>query len=360
MSIHFHKLKVKEIKRETADCVSISFEIPPELKDSFLFQHGQNITVKKNLDGEEARRSYSICSSPFEDELRVAVKKVDGGVFSTFANIDLKVGDELDVLPPTGKFNSPLHIENKKKYLAFASGSGITPVISIIKTTLKTEPASSFTLVYGNRSRSAIIFFEELEAIKNKYMSRFNLIHVLSREKTDIPVNHGRIDIEKLAELSGILNYSSFDEIFICGPEMMIFSVREYLEQKGVDKKNIHYELFTTPGQKRAMATTRQVATKEPGEIKSKIVVKLDGRTFDFDLGFNDVGILDAALQHGADLPYACKGGVCCTCKARLIEGKVEMDVHWGLEDEEIEQGYILTCQSHPKTEKVMVDFDIK
>ena len=360
MSIHFHKLKIKDIRRETADCVSISFEIPPELKDSFLFQQGQNLTVRKTLDGEETRRSYSICSSPFENELRVAIKKVDGGAFSSFANVLLKVGDELEVLPPTGKFNSLLHIDNRKKYLAFAAGSGITPVISIIKTTLRSEPSSSFTLVYGNRSRSSIIFFEELEGIKNKYMSRFNLIHVLSREKTDIPVNHGRIDIEKLAELSRILNYSSFDEIFICGPEMMIFSIREYLEQKGIDKKNIHYELFTTPGQKRPMATTRQYASNEPGETKSKIVVKLDGRTFDFDLGFNDVGILDGALQQGADLPYACKGGVCCTCKARLVEGKVEMDVHWGLEDEEIAQGYILTCQSHPKSEKVVVDFDIK
>ena len=168
MSIHFHKLKVKEIRRETAECVSISFEIPPELKDFFLFQHGQNITIKKNLDGEEARRSYSICSSPLENELRVAVKKVDGGAFSGFANKSLKVGDELDVLPPTGKFNAPLHIANRKSYLALAAGSGITPVISIIKTTLKTEPASSFTLVYGNRSRSSIIFFEELEGIKNK------------------------------------------------------------------------------------------------------------------------------------------------------------------------------------------------
>ena len=256
MSIHFHKLKVKEIRRETADCVSIRFEIPPELKDSFLFQHGQNLTIKKKINGEEARRSYSICSSPFENELRVAVKKVDGGAFSTFANESLKAGDELDVLPPTGKFNTRLNSKNKKKYLAFAAGSGITPVISIIKTTLQTEPNSSFTLVYGNRSRSSIIFFEELEGIKNKYINRFNLIHILSRERTDIPVNYGRINIEKLAELSRILNYSSFDEIFICGPETMIFSVKEYLEQKDIDKRNIHYELFTTPGQKKHPSTS--------------------------------------------------------------------------------------------------------
>ncbi len=359
MSIHFQKLKVKEIRRETADCVSIQFEIPPELQDSFLFQHGQNITIKKKINGEEARRSYSICSSPFENELRVAVKKVDGGAFSSFANEALKAGDELDVLPPTGKFNTLLHSKNKKRYLAFAAGSGITPVISIIKTTLQTEPDSSFTLVYGNRSRSSIIFFEELEGIKNKYINRFNLIHVLSRERTENPVNYGRINIEKLAELSRILNYSSYDEIFICGPENMIFSLKEYLEQKDIDKKKVHYELFTTPGQKQATVNT-QYATTESGGAKSKITVKLDGRTFDFDLGFNEEGILDGALKQGADLPYACKGGVCCTCKARLLEGEVEMDVHWGLEDEEIAQGFILTCQSHPKTEKVVVDFDIK
>jgi len=359
MSIHFHKLKIKEIRRETPDCVSIQFEIPPELKDSFLFQHGQNITIKRKINDEEARRSYSICSSPSENELRVAVKKVDGGAFSSFANESLKAGDELDVLPPTGKFNTPLNPKNKKRYLAFAAGSGITPVISIIKTTLQTEPDSSFTLVYGNRRRSSIIFFEELEGIKNKYISRFNLIHLLSRERTDIPVNYGRINIEKLAELSRIINYSSFDEIFICGPETMIFSVKEYLEQKGIDKRNIHYELFTTPGQKQATANKQYTAT-ESGVAKSKIIVKLDGRTFDFDLGSNEEGILDGALKQGADLPYACKGGVCCTCKARLLEGEVEMDVHWGLEDEEIEQGYILTCQSHPKTKKVVVDFDIK
>lgn len=359
MSIHFHKLRVKEIRKETDDCVSISFDIPPDLKESFSFQHGQNITVKKNISGQEARRSYSICSSPFENELRVAVKKVESGSFSTFANSILKPGDELEVLPPTGKFNTSLNPANKKKYLAFAAGSGITPVISIIKTTLQTEPGSSFTLVYGNRSRSSIIFFEELEGLKNKYMSRFNLIHVLSRERTDIPINYGHIDIEKLLELSRLLNYPSFDEIFICGPEAMIFSVKEYLEQKGIDKKKIHFELFTTPGQQQAISN-KQYATAELNATKSKITIKLDGRSFDFDLGFNEEAILDGALKQGADLPYACKGGVCCTCKAKLLEGEVEMDVHWGLEDEEVKQGYILTCQSHPKTKRVVVDFDIK
>ncbi|MEP7376238.1 MAG: 1,2-phenylacetyl-CoA epoxidase subunit PaaE [Chitinophagaceae bacterium] len=358
MSIHFHKLKIKEIRKETNDCVSISFEIPAGLEDSFSFQQGQNITIKKEINGEEARRSYSICSSPFENELRVAVKKVEGGVFSTLANSSLKAGDELEVLPPTGKFNTTLDQKHKKKYLAFAAGSGITPVISIIKTTLQTETHSSFTLVYGNRSRASIIFFEELEGLKNKYMNRFNLVHVLSRERTDAPINYGRINIEKLTELSKLLNYSSFDETFICGPETMIFSVKEFLEQKDIDKKKIHFELFTTPGMKKSEVRSQKSAVIEG--IKSKIIVKLDGRTFDFDLGFDDDAILDAALKQGADLPYACKGGVCCTCKARLLEGEVAMDVHWGLEEEEIQQGYILTCQSHPKTGKVVVDFDVK
>jgi ring-1,2-phenylacetyl-CoA epoxidase subunit PaaE len=362
MSIHFHRLRIKEIRKETSDCVSISFNIPPELKESFLFQHGQNITVRQEVNGQEIRRSYSICASPFENELRVAVKKVEGGFFSTLANDLLKPGDELEILPPTGKFNTPLDPGNKKNYLAFAAGSGITPVISIIKTTLQKEPHSSFTLVYGNRSRSSIIFFEELEGIKNKYINRFNLIHVLSRERTDIPVNYGRIDIEKLIELSRILHYPSFDEIFICGPEAMIFSIKEYLEQKDIDKRKIHFELFTTPGQQQATGNRQYAISNkqfESGE-KSKVTIKLDGRSFDFDLGYDEEPILDGALKQGADLPYACKGGVCCTCKAKLLEGEVEMEVHWGLEDEEVEQGYILTCQSHPKTERVVVDFDIK
>jgi len=358
MAVHFHKLTVKEIKNETPDCVSIAFVIPEDLQSEFAFEQGQNITIKKEIDGEEIRRSYSICSAPFENELRVAVKKVDGGKFSTYANSVLHAGDQLDVMPPTGKFNTKLETQNSKRYLAFVAGSGITPVISIIKTTLQTEPASSFTLVFGNRGRNSIIFFEELEGLKNKYLNRFNFINILSREKTDAPINSGRIDFNKLNELNKLVDYKNTDEFFICGPEKMIFCVKEFLEASGIEQKKIHFELFTTPGQKQAVSH-KPLAVSNEGP-QSKITVKLDGRSFDFDLGFNGENILDAALKQGADLPFACKGGVCCTCKAKLLEGEVEMDVNWGLEHEEVEQGFILTCQSHPITEKVVVDFDIK
>jgi ring-1,2-phenylacetyl-CoA epoxidase subunit PaaE len=359
MAVHFHKLQVKEVKEETPDCVSIAFTVPENLKNDFLFEQGQNITIKKEIEGEEIRRSYSICSAPFENELRVAVKKVEGGKFSGFANAALKAGDMLDVLPPTGKFNTQLQTQNTKRYLAFAAGSGITPVISIIKTTLQTEPASHFTLVFGNRGRSSIIFFEELEGLKNRYLNRFNFINILSREKTDAPINSGRINPDKLTALNKLVDYKNTDEFFICGPEEMIFCIKDFLEQMNIDKKKIHFELFTTPGQKQLAVGKKQLAVSEEGP-KSKITVKLDGRSFDFDLGFDSENILDAALKQGADLPFACKGGVCCTCKARLLEGEVEMEVNWGLEQEEVEQGYILTCQSHPKTAKVVVDFDIK
>jgi ring-1,2-phenylacetyl-CoA epoxidase subunit PaaE len=315
--------------------------------------------MRTTINGEEVRRTYSICSTPLENQWRVAIKKAEGGLFSSLANDRMKKGDILEVMPPVGKFYVELNPAHKKNYLAFAAGSGITPVISIIKTTLYTEPQSTFTLVYGNRSRNSIIFFEELEALKNKFLQRFNFINVLSRERTDAPINFGRINKEKLEDLAKLVDYTTIHETFICGPEEMIFCVKDFLEAKGVDKKKIHFELFTTPEQKQSVARIR-----EPGVDsgpKSKITVKLDGRSFDFDLSLDsDTSILDAALKQGADLPFACKGGVCCTCKAKLIEGEVSMDVHWGLEDEEVEMGYILTCQSHPKTERVVVDYDIK
>jgi ring-1,2-phenylacetyl-CoA epoxidase subunit PaaE len=354
----FETVTVKEVRKETADCVSIAFDIPIALQTAFAFKQGQYITIKTPINGEEIRRSYSICSSPLDNELRVAVKKVPGGIFSTWANEELKAGMQLELMPPLGKFYTELNADNKKQYVAFASGSGITPILSIIKTTLLTEPLSHFTLVYGNRNRHSIIFKEALESLKNKFMGQFSIVYILSREKTDAPIHFGRIDHEKFQQLCNtILQPASIDEYFLCGPEEMIFSVKKALEETGVDNKKIHFELFTT-GAKIKKATSQISSTKK--EVKSHITVKQDGITFEFDLGFEGESILDAALKHGADLPFACKGGVCCTCKAKLVEGEVDMDVNYGLEQEEIEHGFILTCQSHPRTEKVFIDFDVK
>ena len=357
MAVHFHPLIVKEVRKETPDCVSITFNIPVDLNNEFQFTQGQNVTLKTNIDGEDIRRSYSICSAPFENELRIAVKKVDGGKFSSYANTVLKKNDVLDVLPPTGKFNTTLLQENEKKYVAFAAGSGITPIISLIKATLKTEAKSSFTLVYSNRSRGSIIFFEQLEGLKNKFVERFNFIHLLSREKTEAPINFGRIDTEKLDQLSPLINYKSVDEFFICGPQEMIFCIKDFLEEKKIASSKIHFELFTTPGQKQELPLNEIINSNLP---KSKVTVKLDGRSVAFDLAFESESILDAALKQGADLPFACKGGVCATCRAKLIEGEVSMKVNYALEPEEVAQGFILTCQSHPITENVVIDFDVK
>jgi len=357
MSLHFVPLKIMEVRKETPDCVSILFHVPDDLASKFVFTQGQNITVRTNDQSGEVRRSYSICSAPHENELRVAVKRVEGGLFSNLANHRLKAGDTLEVLPPTGKFFTSLHSGNKKRYLAIAAGSGITPVISIIKTTLKSEPHSTFTLMYGNRSRSSIIFFEELEGLKNKYVDRFQLIHILSREKTDVPVNFGRIDVNKCATLAKIIPFSMMDEIFLCGPEEMIFSIKRWLEESGIDKRKIHFELFNTPGEQRMRAADRASQGTNRGQ-QSVVTVKLDGITFDFNLASEGTSILDAALQKGADLPFSCKGGVCGTCRAKLIEGEVQMDTHWALEDDEVAKGFILTCQSHPKTDKVVIDYD--
>lgn len=360
MSIHFHALKVKEVKKETSDCVSVLFDVPENLQQEFNFTQGQSLTMRATINGEEVRRTYSICSSPLEHQLKVAIKKVDGGLFSSFANEQLKKNDMLEVMTPIGRFYTTLDASNVKNYVAFAAGSGITPLLSIIKTTLATEPDSTFTLVYGNKTRSSIIFFEELEGLKNKYINRFNLIHILSREKTDADLNFGRITKDKCSDLfSKLLDVKSVDEFFICGPEDMIFSVKDFLESNGVSEKKIHFELFTTPGQNKA--TSQKIQATNIEGPQSKITVKLDGRSFDFSIPLNsDTTILDSAMHEGADVPYACKGGVCCTCKAKLLEGEVKMDVHWGLEQEEIEQGFILTCQSHPVTDKVTVDFDVK
>ena len=358
MATGFHSLRVKKIIRETSDCVSVTFEIPLDLSTAFQYKEGQYITIKKTIDGHEVRRSYSICKAPHENSVTIAVKKVDGGLFSTYATEVLKENDLLDVMPPMGKFIARVNNDPQSHYLAIAAGSGITPVIAIIKHTLHTQPDSKVTLVYGNRSRHSIIFFEELEELKNRFMNRFNLIHILSREKTDAEIFHGKIDSQKLTALQAVIDYAKMKSVYLCGPESMIFNASDFLKSQGVQEENIHFELFTSSTGNASAKTN--VEESNDASPKSHVTIRLDGRTFSFDLSMKGNSILDAALQQGADLPFACKGGVCCTCRAKLLEGKVHMDVNYALEKEEVEQGFILTCQSHPLTENVFVDFDEK
>ncbi len=358
MSTHFEKLRIKEVRRETDDCVSVLLDVPQNLQEKFAYLPGQHITLRTTINNEDIRRSYSLCSSPLHNEWRIAVKKVDGGIFSEFANNILKAGNTIELMPPMGHFTLQ-QTDATKYYVCFAAGSGITPVLSIIKTGLTQQPKSSFTLVYGNRTRQSIIFKEEIEALKNKFMSRFQLIHILSREHTEAPLNEGRINIEKCEQIFRSVASLNADEFFICGPEAMTFSVKDWLLLKNIDDKKIHFELFDTTATGTAKKIEQQNIQAGDKDV-SHVTIQLDGRTFSFDVAYNGQGILDAALQQGADLPYACKGGVCTTCKARLLQGKVEMDVNYGLAPEEVEQGFILTCQSHPRTAEVSIDFDVK
>ncbi len=356
----FHTLAIADIRRETTDCVSIAFDIPADLRSDYAFKPGQNLTLRTTINGEELRRSYSICSIPGESQVRVAIKKVPHGKFSHFANEHLKKGALLDVMTPTGSFVVKSDPGHRKHYVAFAAGSGITPVFSMLHTILLTEPLSRFTLFYGNRTTASIIFREAIEALKNRFMDRFNIYHILSREKSDAQLFNGRIDTEKcLSFTEKLIDAIEVDEYLLCGPEAMITAVKACLLQKGVPEKHIHFELFQTPTA--GMATPLPVgngSSGKPGDDHSTLHLKVDGMSVDFDMPRSGQSILDAALQHGVDLPFACKGGICTTCKARLIEGQVRMDVHYGLEQEEIDQGYVLTCQSHPLTELVSVDFD--
>ncbi|MEO6681314.1 MAG: 1,2-phenylacetyl-CoA epoxidase subunit PaaE [Ginsengibacter sp.] len=353
MAYKFYPLTVKEVKRETSDCVSILFELPDDIKDKFIFKQGQNLTIKTHFD--ENRRSFSICTCPLDNELRVAIKKVKNGVFSTYANEELKAGDVLEVMPPTGNFYTEVKPENKKEYVFFAAGSGITPIISIIKTILQTEKESNVTLVYGNKNQSSIIFKEELEALKDKHLQRFRLFHILSRERTDSDFNYGRIDVSKIRQLSKLINLDRVDDFFLCGPEEMIFSVKDFLTGWGIKKEKIHFELFTTPTKQNIQVYE---AVKQEDNEGSEVNITVDGRSFQFLLDYNSNTVLDAGLAQGIDLPFACKGGVCCSCKAKLVEGKVEMEANYGLEDSEVKDGYILTCQSHPRSKKIVVDYD--
>ena len=365
--MQFFPLKIKNLRRETSDCVSIAFDVPGHIKPNFNFIQGQYLTLKTSIGGEEIRRSYSICSSPCDDELRIAVKRVEGGIFSTFANQKLEKGNILEVAAPDGRFYpiKTVHTEiAQKHYVLIAAGSGITPILSILKTVLKTEPESEVTLIYGNRNTASIIFREEIEGLKNKYMERLRVFHVLSRERMDSDLFHGRIDSFKIKQIfdkiPDLLSKETSTErggqltqFFICGPEDMINDVRNALAERGVDRHNIHFELFGT--NKKAANINHSLSEK----VISIATIRLDGVSFDVPIHEGEA-VLDAALAVGADLPFACKGGVCCTCRAKLTEGAVEMDVNYALDPEEVEAGFILTCQSKPQTAKITVNFDIK
>jgi ring-1,2-phenylacetyl-CoA epoxidase subunit PaaE len=358
---HFRPLSILDIRNETDDCVSVSFQIPDEWKEEFKFQAGQNITLRTIIGGKEIRRSYSICSSPLENELRIAIKKVEEGLFSSHAHAHFKSSQVLDVLAPTGNFVLPVHESNKKHYVAFAAGSGITPVISLLKTILKEEPLSRFTLIYANRNRSSVIFREELLALKNEYPERFHLMMIFSREKMDAAVFEGRIDSSKCEMIfKHILPLAADQEYLLCGPAPMIFSIRSWLLEQKIEEKKIHFELFSDPGELGRSREKTNSVVGESSEIKSLVTIRLDGVSSDYQIPVQGPTILEAAIQAGADLPYACRAGVCASCRAKLVKGKVIMDQNYALADEEIEQGFILACQSHPASEKLIIDFDIR
>ena len=353
----FYPLKIKTLTPETEECTSILFDCPPDWEEAFRFRQGQHLTLRAVIDGEELRRNYSLCSSPAEQSLRVAVKQIEGGKFSSFVNRQLKPGDTLDVMPPTGTFYTELDPAQAKSYVAFAAGSGITPILSILKSVLETEPESRFSLFYLNRNSRSIIFREELEGLKNLYMQRLQVYHFLTREVQDMPLYNGRFSRKKLDLLLGrLIDIAHTDEFFLCGPEEMIFEIRDTLLEKGAPAGSIHFELFTTATTQENRTTRQTAKTEAIGSCE--VLIKDGGKQFAFTFEPGPESLLDAALKRGADLPFACKGGVCCTCKAKLLEGKVEMDVNYALEPEEVAAGFVLACQSHPLTDRVVLDFD--
>lgn len=352
----FHPLTVATVTRETRDAIALTFEVPPDLREQFRFVQGQHLTLRADIDGEDVRRSYSICSAVQDDVLRIAVKKAPGGVFSMWANDGVIAGQTLDVMPPMGHFNVPLEPGKRKNYVGFAAGSGITPLLSIIKTTLAAEPRSQFTLFFGNRSSSAVMFKEELADLKDSHLERLNLVYVMSREPQDIEILNGRIDRTKAdALLKRWVDAGTVDAAFVCGPDGMMQAVAASLEAHGVPKARIKVELFAASIPKHER---RPQAAPAPGHTECAVTVIMDGAARQYTVEKAKENILDAALRQGIELPYSCKGGVCSTCRAKLIEGEVDMDVNFALEDYEIARGFILCCQSYPVTDKVVVDFD--
>jgi ring-1,2-phenylacetyl-CoA epoxidase subunit PaaE len=353
MANNFHKLRIKKIIKETPDCVSLNFDVPPLLKEKYVFKSGQYITLSTHINGSEVRRSYSLCSSPHEGELKVAIKKVEGGLFSTYANDILKENDELDVMLPTGNFILPNEILDYTSVIFYCAGSGITPILSIIKTILHSYPHINIILYYGNKNTESIIFKEEIEGLKNIYLNRVSIHYILSKEMLSSPLFYGRINREKCEKFEKIFKSKNAKCLYyLCGPASMIFEVKDTLIEHGVKKEQILFELFNTDGiQEKTLVKKNEVTG-------TKLKVMLDGLEFDIIYETKHGNILDAALANGADLPYACKGGVCSTCKAKCENGQVSMIINYALEPEEIENGYVLTCQAYPTSEDVYINFD--
>jgi ring-1,2-phenylacetyl-CoA epoxidase subunit PaaE len=349
----FHSLRIADIRQETEDAVSIAFEVPESLSSEYKFKPGQYITMRTQIAGEEVRRSYSICSAPHENELRVAIKRVKGGIFSNYANEELKLGDYIDVMTPMGNFTTEISGNNEKTYVFFAGGSGITPILSLIKTILLEEPKSFVILIYGNRKINSIIFKEQIDYLKNIYMSRFSVIHILSEEYLGNDVQYGLMDKAKTDQLNEFfLKQEHIDEAFICGPQPMILAIQEKLLAYGMPEKSIHVELFTS------QTPAKSATTADEPKIEANVRIILDGIEMDLNMNSDGESVLDVAYKAGLDVPFACKGGVCCTCKAKVLSGSVRMDVNYALEPDEVENGYILTCQAHPTSEKVVISFD--
>lgn len=352
----WYNFEVAHIERLTEDSVRIDL-VSKENGFVFDFKAGQYLTFLHTHEGEEIRRPYSICTSANEDRLSVGIKEVKGGRFSSYANRVLKVGDTLKVAEPDGSFLNPSEDEDDKDYVFFTAGSGITPILSLIKTILETSKKSTISLFYGNKNARSVMFLEELESLKNQYTTRFSMYHILSRQAQDSELFNGRIDAEKISMWEMLFDIKNTSHYFLCGPEKMILGVKQELESRGVDSKRIHFELFTS-GEAEAARKEREAIVESEDESKKAVTIILDGKEILFDFSGKDDNVLDRALEEGADLPFACKGGVCATCKGKLVEGEVDMYVNYGLEQDEVERGFILTCQSYPKSDHIVVNFD--
>lgn len=350
----FHELRVTEVSPLTDDAVCVTFDVPAELAAKFAYLPGQHVTVRKEIDGEDVRRSYSICAPAGGGKLRVGVKKLPGGSFSSFATERLAAGDTLQVMPPVGEFTIDIDPDEPRKAVAIAAGSGITPVLSLISSSLEMEPLSSWTLLYGNRTANSVMFLDELEGLKDRFHPRLQLFHILSREGSDVPLLSGRIDAEKITTIHDrLLGSEPVDGWYLCGPYDMVMDARETLIALGVEERRIHDELFFAG----PLDPTALPPEPPPGEGSVELTVILDGRAVDTRMT-PETSILDAALRVRSELPFSCKGGMCATCKGRIEEGEVSMDKNYALVDSEVESGYVLTCQAHPTTDRVVVRYD--